>query len=96
MSACLAMSGTFAAIFSFEASKKWIIREGPNGISRTGSGASIASGWKKSRGFLMTADFSYQRASSRSSIASSATGSKWVPRSARIISTASSWLKALR
>ena len=28
MSACLAMSGTFAAIFSFEASKKWIIRDG--------------------------------------------------------------------
>ena len=34
MSACLAMSGTFAAIFSFEASKKWIIRDGLNGISR--------------------------------------------------------------
>ena len=34
MSACLAMSGTFAAIFSFEASKKWIIRDGGNGISR--------------------------------------------------------------
>ena len=50
MSACLAMSGTFAAIFSFEASKKWIIREGLNGISVTGSGAPIASGLKKSRG----------------------------------------------
>ena len=33
MSACLAMSGTFAAIFSFEASKKWIIRDGGKGIS---------------------------------------------------------------
>ena len=38
MSACLAMSGTFAAIFSFEASKKWIIREGRKGISRSGLG----------------------------------------------------------
>ena len=38
MSACLAMSGTLAAIFSFEASKKWIIREGRNGTSSTGSG----------------------------------------------------------
>jgi hypothetical protein len=45
------MSGTLAAIFSFEASKKWIIREGLTGISRGGSGAPIASGWKKSRGF---------------------------------------------
>jgi GNAT superfamily N-acetyltransferase len=44
------MSGTFAAIFSFEASKKWIIREGLNGTSVIGSGASIASGLKKSRG----------------------------------------------
>ena len=51
MSACLAMSGTLAAIFSFEASKKWIIREGLNGISSTGSGAPIASGLTKSRGF---------------------------------------------
>ncbi len=51
-SACLAMSGTFAAIFSFEASKKWIIRDGLNGISRSGSGASIAIGLRKSRGFL--------------------------------------------
>ena len=31
MSACLAMSGTLAAIFSFEASKKWIIRDGLEG-----------------------------------------------------------------
>src|SRR5215208_6091583 len=53
MSACLAMSGTLARIFSFDASKKWIIREGLKGISRGGSGAPSASGWKKSRGFLM-------------------------------------------
>jgi hypothetical protein len=45
------MSGTFAAIFSFEASKKWIIRDGGNGISVTGSGAPSASGSKKSLGF---------------------------------------------
>ena len=48
-----AMSGTLAAIFSFEKSKKWIIREGGNGISRSGSGAPIASGLKKSRGLRM-------------------------------------------
>ena len=53
MSACLAMSGTFAAIFSFEASKKWIIRDGGNGISRDRVGAPIARGLKKSRGLLM-------------------------------------------
>ena len=51
MSACLAMSGTFAAIFSLLASKKWIIREGLTGISRSGSGAPTASGLRKSRGF---------------------------------------------
>src|SRR6185503_7294217 len=53
MSACLAMSGTLAAIFSLEASKKWIIRDGGKGISAIGSGAPIARGLKKSRGFLM-------------------------------------------
>src|SRR5829696_1128085 len=53
MSACFAMSGTFERIFSFEASRKWIIREGLKGISRTGSGASMANGLKNSRGFLM-------------------------------------------
>jgi hypothetical protein len=53
MSACFAMSGTLARIFSLDASKKWIIRDGLNGISRGGSGASIASGSKKSLGFLM-------------------------------------------
>ena len=51
MSACWAMSGTLAAIFSFEASRKWIIREGLTGISSSGSGAPIASGLAKSRGF---------------------------------------------
>jgi len=50
MSACFARSGSFAAIFSFDGSKKWIIREGVNGISRTGSGAPSARGFKKSRG----------------------------------------------
>ena len=50
MSTVGAMSGTFATIFSFEKSRKWIIRDGLNGISRTGSGASIARGLKKSLG----------------------------------------------
>ena len=53
MSTVGAMSGTFATIFSLEKSRKWIIREGLKGISRTGSGASIASGLKKSRGLRM-------------------------------------------
>jgi hypothetical protein len=35
-----------------EKSRKWIIREGLTGISRSGSGAPIACGWKKSLGFL--------------------------------------------
>src|ERR671910_685808 len=39
MSVVRAMSGSFAAIFSFDASKKWIIREGVTGISRSGVGA---------------------------------------------------------
>lgn len=50
MSVCWAMSGALAAIFSFEKSRKWIIREGLNGISQTGSGAPIANGLKKFRG----------------------------------------------
>src|SRR5680860_350824 len=58
MSACLAMSGTLAAIFSLEASKKWIILEGPKGISVTGSGAPIARGRKNSLGFLMAGNVS--------------------------------------
>src|SRR3954471_15869298 len=53
MSTVGAMSGTFATIFSLEKSRKWIIREGLNGISRTGSGAPIASGLKKSLGLRM-------------------------------------------
>ena len=32
------MAGTLAAIFSLPGSKKWIIRDGRNGISRTGVG----------------------------------------------------------
>ncbi len=32
------MSGSLAAIFSFEKSRKWIIREGLNGISSSGVG----------------------------------------------------------
>jgi hypothetical protein len=50
MSDCFARSGSFAAIFSFDGSKKWIIRDGPNGTSRTGSGAPMARGFRKSRG----------------------------------------------
>src|SRR3954447_17473330 len=50
MSARAAVSGSFATIFSFEASKKWIIRDGGNGISRSGSGAPTQRGLKKSRG----------------------------------------------
>ncbi len=50
MSTLGAMSGTLATIFSLEKSRKWIIREGLKGISRTGSGASMARGLKKSRG----------------------------------------------
>ena len=55
MSVCLAMSGALAAIFSFEESRKWIIREGLTGISSSGSGAPMASGLAKSRGFLTAA-----------------------------------------
>src|SRR4051794_19446168 len=50
MSTVGAMSGTFATIFSLEKSRKWIIREGRTGISRAGSGASMARGLKKSLG----------------------------------------------
>ena len=52
MSVFSAMSPALATIFSFEKSRKWIIREGLTGISRSGSGAPIACGWKKSLGFL--------------------------------------------
>ncbi len=47
------MSGTLPTIFSLEGGKKWIIRDGRNGISRTGSGAPRASGRKKSLGLRM-------------------------------------------
>ncbi len=50
MSTFGARSGVFSTIFGFEKSMKWIIREGLKGISRTGSGASMARGLKKSRG----------------------------------------------
>src|SRR5215468_9612065 len=43
-----ARSGSFAAIFALLGSKKWIMREGRNGISRGGIGAPIALGRKKS------------------------------------------------
>ena len=52
-SARWATSGSLVAIFSLLGSKKWIIRDGGNGISRSGSGAPTASGWKKSRGLRM-------------------------------------------
>ena len=52
MSVCLAMSLALATIFGFEKSRKWIIRDGVTGISRSGSGAPMASGWKKSLGCL--------------------------------------------
>src|SRR3990172_9991116 len=44
----VASSGTFVAIFGLLASKKWIMREGSTGISRTGAGAPTARGLKKS------------------------------------------------
>src|SRR3954451_18939679 len=50
MSALAIVSGSLATIFSLDASKKWIIRDGGNGISVTGSGAPTASGLKKARG----------------------------------------------
>src|SRR4051794_24390473 len=56
MSTVGAMSGTLATIFSLEKSRKWIIRDGLNGISRTGSGASIARGLKKSLGLRIETD----------------------------------------
>jgi hypothetical protein len=41
-------SGTLAAIFGLLGSKKWIIRLGRAGTSRSGAGAPTASGAKKS------------------------------------------------
>ena len=49
-----ARSGSFARIFSFDAGKKWIIRLGRIGISRSGAGAPTASGLKKSLGERIT------------------------------------------
>jgi hypothetical protein len=49
MSVWAAMSTALATIFSFEKSRKWIIRDGLTGISPSGAGAPIASGLKKSR-----------------------------------------------
>src|SRR5215204_818694 len=53
MSVFPAMSGALATIFSLEKSRKWIIRDGLNGISASGSGAPMARGLKKSRGLRM-------------------------------------------
>ena len=50
-----AMSGSLATTLAFCGGKKWIIRLGRNGISRSGSGAPTASGRKKSLG-LRTSD----------------------------------------
>jgi acyl dehydratase len=47
------MSGSLPTIFSLEGSKKWIMREGFSGISRSGSGAPMARGLKKSLGCRM-------------------------------------------
>ena len=48
------ISGSFAAIFGFDGSKKWMQRDGFTGISRGGVGAPSASGFRKSRGLRMT------------------------------------------
>ena len=50
MSTVGAMAGTFSTIFSFERSRKWIIRDGLKGISRAGSGAPMARGLSKALG----------------------------------------------
>src|SRR3954466_5184732 len=54
-STCWDMSGTLPTIFWFDAGKKWIIRDGRTGISRTGAGAPTARGRKKS--FAVTMGF---------------------------------------
>src|SRR5919202_3427886 len=51
MSHWAARSGSLPAIFSLLGSKKWIIRDGVTGISASGSGAPMARGFAKSRGF---------------------------------------------
>ena len=55
MSALAATSAALATIFSLLKSRKWIIRLGRTGISRSGSGAPMASGRKKERGLRMDA-----------------------------------------
>ncbi len=54
-STSVARAGSFATIFAFDGSKKWIIREGRHGTSRSGSGAPTASGRKKSLGLRTSA-----------------------------------------
>src|SRR4051812_16941906 len=51
MSVLVAMSAALATIFSLEKSRKWIILDGLKGISVRGSGAPMARGLRKSRGF---------------------------------------------
>ena len=82
MSTCGAMIGAFATIFSFEKSRKWIIREGLKGISRAGSGASIARGLKKSRG--LRKGVSWGRLVGTNGIASRSTGRGEDLREARV------------
>ena len=50
MSTVGAMSGILATIFSFEKSRKWIIREGLNGISRSGLGGADGQGLEEVAG----------------------------------------------
>src|SRR5918998_1507943 len=52
----VAMSAALATIFSFEKSRKWIIRDGLKGISWSGSGAPMARGLRKSRGLRIGRD----------------------------------------
>ena len=52
----VATSAALATIFSLLKSRKWIIRLGRTGISRSGWGAPIASGWKNERGLRMAPD----------------------------------------
>src|SRR3954463_7458143 len=55
MSAEAAIEPSRATSFSLDGSKKWIIRIGVTGISRTGSGAPTASGAKWERGLRIRA-----------------------------------------
>lgn len=87
------MSGTFAAIFGFEGSKKWMARLGRAGTSRTGAGAPTARGAKKSLALRMRPERSSDRTAADPSLrvgylwvrlAPAATGPRKVTRSARI------------